>query len=423
MSFRFVHAAHLHLDAPMRGIADAPASIRVALRDASLVAWERLVRSAIEHEAAFLLIAGGLFDSDGATARAHAAFAEGVRKLYAAGISTFVCLGEEDTSQGLLGLAPAGLSGLAPAATVFQVGRVSAVPVVRDGAVLATIHGVSSTSDGPEVSPATCFRVRGQGLQVALAAVPVERDAILDPAIDYWAVGRSHEQARHREQPWVVSSGTLQGRAPESSESGPKGAMVIEADDQHVRRVSFLELDRVRFLLLRVDVSGLPDPSAVRTEVLRQLDAEGAADDGRLLVVDATLHGEDSTGGAPTPWKRAAGLLDELRCDAEERGHPVWWNRVNDRRTRARNDPRPRTGKLGNVVSERAQALAAATLPRSSFLARRFDPLRQVWNAEIDLSSATELVREAASLAVDVLGSEAVDENSRLVNSEKRSVT
>lgn len=416
MSFRFVHAAHLHLDAPMRGIDAAPASIRVALRDASLGAWDRLVRLAIEREAAFLLLAGGLFGAGAATARARAALVEGVRKLGAAGISTLACLGEDDTAEERL-------SGLAPAATVFDEGRVSAVPIVRDGTCLATVHGASSA--GSLLEPALAGRIRpgGRGVQIALSPAAAHAGALPEAGIDYWAVGQSHEQARLHERPWIVSSGTPQGRAPEPGEAGPKGAMVVEADGDCIRDVSFAELDPVRFLLLHVDISDLPDLAATRAEVALRLDAEHAAGSDRVVVVDVTLNGEDSIGQAADRWSRAAVLLAELRREAEGRTQAVWWNRVHDRSTRTRRGGGTKPGRLANVVSERAQALAAAALPRSSFLAQRLEPLRQVWNAEIDLSTAPELVREAASLAIEGLETEAVDENCRLVDSAKRSGT
>src|SRR3954447_20172870 len=59
---KFIHAADLHVDSPLRGLdryEGAPAS---RLRAATRRALENLVAACIEEEAAFLLLAGDVFD-------------------------------------------------------------------------------------------------------------------------------------------------------------------------------------------------------------------------------------------------------------------------------------------------------------------------------------------------------------------------
>jgi exonuclease SbcD len=62
--FRFLHAADIHLDSPLKGLEvyqDAPIDqIRGAVRRA----FDNLVDLAIQEEAAFVLLAGDLFDGD-----------------------------------------------------------------------------------------------------------------------------------------------------------------------------------------------------------------------------------------------------------------------------------------------------------------------------------------------------------------------
>ena len=51
---------------------------------------------------------------------------------------------------------------------------------------------------------------------------------------DYWALGHVHEHAVLQQSPWVVFSGNLQGR--HIRETGPRGAVLVTADETGVRR-------------------------------------------------------------------------------------------------------------------------------------------------------------------------------------------
>src|SRR6202035_1294952 len=56
--FRFVHAADIHLDSPMRGLEADPEAPAALIRDASRAAFRNLIDMSIEERVAFVLIAG-----------------------------------------------------------------------------------------------------------------------------------------------------------------------------------------------------------------------------------------------------------------------------------------------------------------------------------------------------------------------------
>ncbi|MFC7610965.1 metallophosphoesterase family protein [Teichococcus aestuarii] len=63
-SFRFLHAADLHLDSPLRGL-DADLSAPAArIRGASREALSALVDLAIAEQVDFVVVAGDLYDGD-----------------------------------------------------------------------------------------------------------------------------------------------------------------------------------------------------------------------------------------------------------------------------------------------------------------------------------------------------------------------
>ena len=59
--FTFLHAADLHLDAPVAAVTGRhlPAATVEALRDASILAWDALIDTAIAHGVDFVVLAGG----------------------------------------------------------------------------------------------------------------------------------------------------------------------------------------------------------------------------------------------------------------------------------------------------------------------------------------------------------------------------
>ena len=60
--FRFLHAADIHLDSPLIGLADVEGRVAERIRTAPRAAFELLVDQAIEEEIDFLVIAGDLYD-------------------------------------------------------------------------------------------------------------------------------------------------------------------------------------------------------------------------------------------------------------------------------------------------------------------------------------------------------------------------
>ena len=63
-SFRFLHAADIHLDSPVGGLKDYPGPGADRFRTATREAFDRLVDRAIGERVDFLVIAGDLYDGD-----------------------------------------------------------------------------------------------------------------------------------------------------------------------------------------------------------------------------------------------------------------------------------------------------------------------------------------------------------------------
>src|SRR5205807_945373 len=96
--FKFIHAADIHLDSPLRGLEryeGAPADkIRQATRDA----FENLVQAAIDEEVAFVLIAGDLYDGDWKDYQTGLYFVAQVSRLREANIPVILIAGNHDAA-------------------------------------------------------------------------------------------------------------------------------------------------------------------------------------------------------------------------------------------------------------------------------------------------------------------------------------
>ena len=62
--FRFIHAADIHLDSPLKGLEQYEGAPVKAIQDAARRALENLVRLAIDEQVAFVLLAGDIYDGD-----------------------------------------------------------------------------------------------------------------------------------------------------------------------------------------------------------------------------------------------------------------------------------------------------------------------------------------------------------------------
>jgi len=340
MRYRFVHAADLHLDTPFEGLGRVDERVAAALRDASLEALEALANLAIEREAAFVLVAGDVYDGAERGVRAQLAFRRAVDRLARAGVQTLVVHGNHDpVLDGWTAVRrwPEGVH-------VFGADEVTSRPVERDGELLAVVHGVSYAHRDTAENLALRFARCGDDvLQIGLlhanvgadgahaAYSPCTVDDLARSGLDYWALGHVHGHAVLRAgRPWAVYPGSLQGRSPHVGERGAKGACVVEVADGAVVGVEHVALDRVRFEVQDVDVDGVRDVGELEGLLADRGAAALTAADGRSVLLRARLVGRGPVHADLARDGAVQGLLDALRAAAPG-GRPfLWWEGVRD---------------------------------------------------------------------------------------------
>ena len=299
--FRFVHAADLHLDTPFVGARAETPLIADVLREATFKAWDRVITTCIEQSAAFLLIAGDIFDASLKGLRAQIRFREGLERLDEQSIPVYVTHGNHDPLDSLSASLPP------PPNTHVLGANMQMLEVRRDGQVLACITGVSHPHKNESRNLARLFpsppsQFGREVFQVALLHcnvgaetghdpyAPCELDDLVNAGYQYWALGHAHERRILSRSPWVVYPGNTQGRS--LREAGPRGCLVIEVDGQDVvEEPLFVETDAVRWLSSDVDVESVSTTQALIDGLLtkcRVLQGEG---DGRPVMARLVVRG------------------------------------------------------------------------------------------------------------------------------------
>ena len=326
---KFLHAADLHIDSPLRGldaIADAPSH---ELRNATRAALRNLVQLALDEQVAFVVLAGDVYDRD-PLLRTALFFREQMQRLAQAGIPVVIGLGNHDHA----GISPRSVK-LPDNVQVLSHDRPESIAVVA-GVVL---HGQSYarfdvTEDLTAHYPAAVPGHLNIGiLHTALAGDPEHpKYASTTPqtlaalGYQYWALGHVHRHARHDVGGVpIVFPGNLQGR--HAKETGPKGAVICQYDATRILSVDHHALDVMRWHHVEVSVDGASSEGALWQRVRDDVLASTASDrEGRrLCAVRVTLVGVLSS--ALSALQESA-LRDYLAGEFQATSGTLWLEKI-----------------------------------------------------------------------------------------------
>ncbi len=93
---RFVHAANVLLDEPLRGFGPVPDSLRACVRDATQTAFQRLVDVCLKHQVDFLLLTGNTFVATNASPRTFGTLRRGLLRLAESDVLVLAVPGQLD---------------------------------------------------------------------------------------------------------------------------------------------------------------------------------------------------------------------------------------------------------------------------------------------------------------------------------------
>ena len=318
MTFRFVHAADLHLDSPFKGIRETEPRVAAILRRATFEAYERVIDLCIDRRVDALLVAGDVFDGADRSLAAQIQFVRGLERLHAAGIRAFICHGNHDPLDGWgarLKMPP----------SVHQFGeRAEAVPVDPQSSTGPVVCGISyptreiRSSLVPEFPAPEAGRVTIGMLHANVgtntgheAYAPCTVEDLAATGYDYWALGHVHTRGILRDAaPLVVYPGNTQGRHP--NERGPRGVYLVEVDAHGTMSPEFIAVDSVRWEQVDVQINGIEDDGALVSRLEALVDDLVTQANDRHLVYRVRLEGRGPVHESLARADNIDGLVDQL---------------------------------------------------------------------------------------------------------------
>lgn len=355
---RFIHAADIHLDSPLKGLERYDGAPVDEIRGATRQALENLVTLALERAVDFVLIAGDLYDGDWRDHNTGLYFVRQMYRLKEAGIPVVLISGNHDAASQITSslrlpdnveMLPHGRAGTA------------ALPQLEQSGV--AVHGRSFATRAETKNLARDYPAKRSGLfNVGLLHTsltgddkghepyaPCSLDDLRQKEYDYWALGHIHKRQECCPEFPVVFSGNIQGR--HIRETGAKGCYVVTVDNKHRCALEFVPLDVLRWEVCTVDASGAKHPDEILDRFSNTLTELTNNHDGLPLAIRVHVVGQ--TDAHDALQAHMAKLTEEIRAASmAHTSRRIWIEKVKCRTSRMRPplDLSDRTTPIGTLM-------------------------------------------------------------------------
>lgn len=291
---KFIHAADIHLDSPLRGLSRYESAPVEAIRNASRQAFINLVDLAIEEKVDFVLLAGDLYDGDWEDYSTGIFFSLQIGRLDRQGIPVLTVAGNHDAASRITRAlqTPASM-------TMFKHNRSH---TARLEELKVAVHGQSFKEQHVYDNLARDFPPPVKGwfniglLHTSLDGrkghepyAPCSLGDLHSKGYQYWALGHAHAYEIVSEDPYVVYPGCIQGR--HVRETGPGGCVLVTVSDGAVTELNPVELDVIRWAYETVDVTGAARISDVLEKTRQKITGSVAKAGGRPLAMRIRYEG------------------------------------------------------------------------------------------------------------------------------------
>ena len=326
-SFRFLHAADIHLDSPLRGLIGQEGNAVERVRTATREALYQLVDFAIEEQVKFLIIAGDLYHGDWRDYKTGLFFVGQMGRLNKAGIPVYLLHGNHDAQSQITKRLE-----LPGNVHVFGTRKPETFEL---GELNVALHGQSfrqrEVTDNlvPDYPRPVSGAFNIGILHTALGGrkghdnyAPCSLDELVNKGYDYWALGHVHQAAVLHERPHIVFSGNLQGR--HVRETGTKGAYLVAVEEREITELACVPCDVVRWAVLPVPLNDIENIDDVANRVRGALESAVANEaDGRLLACRIVFEGRTKV--HEQLFASEDKVLAEARASALSLGDEVAW--------------------------------------------------------------------------------------------------
>ena len=335
---RLLHAANLQLDCPLRAPSDSNDEIREIIDTATLIAFDRLITTAIEKDVDALLITGNTFDANFPSLAAEIALREGFSRLADRNIPIFVAPGRTDPAS-----AWQEMPRLASNVTIFIDAAMPPVDLTDHGHLLATVLPVTSETS---IEPEELTNILG-GRSTAKGERPFVIGLLLTDRPQEKVERPRLSSTRYAALDWLacpsgtdvellpLTDGQIHSQAAPQGmsllETGPQGATLLEVDSHRKARLSLIPLAPVRWERMTQLIDHVSGQDDLVGRMLTQFERIPHQKGELVRIIDWHL---DRTNGDANGWETEAAATalgralteisdqpDGLRCI--HRVHPL----------------------------------------------------------------------------------------------------
>ncbi|OQW95504.1 MAG: DNA repair exonuclease [Beggiatoa sp. IS2] len=350
---KFIHAADIHLDSPLCGLARYEGAPVEQMQAATRRAFINLIDLACTEAVDFVLLAGDLYDGNWKDYNTGLFFNQQMSRLREANIRAFIVYGNHDAGNSITHQLR-----LPENVKEFSSHHPETFTLTDLGVVL---HGQSFaektvTEDLSAQYPKACadyfniglLHTSVNGREGHAHYAPCTVSGLLAKGYDYWALGHVHTRETLHEKPWIVFPGNLQGR--HVRETGDKGCTLVKVANNGRVSLQHCAVDVLRWEICRLDVSEVTHADEVIDRARWAVTQALQQADGRPLAVRFTI-----TGACPVHAElhsHSERWVNEIRSVATDvgLGH-VWVEKINLQTHAVDSMDLQEEGALGELVS------------------------------------------------------------------------
>jgi len=328
--FKFIHAADVHLDSPLRGLSRYESAPAESIRDACRRAFENLVDLAIEEKVSFVLLSGDLYDGDWKDYSTGIFLSQQMGRLGQYNISVFTVAGNHDAANRMTKALDSPTNMTILSSRKVETIKIDDLAVAIHGRSFGTQHIDENLAAGFTAAEKGMFNIgllhtSLDGREGHEVYAPCSIDDLRSKGYQYWALGHIHKQEFVSEDPWIVFPGCVQGR--HIRETGAKGCVLVTVEDGTVSEAESLPLDVLRWALCSVDLTDAAEMREVLERTRKAIENERTLADGRPIAMRIRFEGttaiSDELAAYPERFEQQIKALG-----AEIAGDDLWIERV-----------------------------------------------------------------------------------------------
>jgi len=328
--FKFIHAADIHLDSPLRGLSRYESAPVESIRDACRRAFKNLIDLAIEEKVAFVILAGDLYDGDWKDYSTGIFLSQQMGRLGQHNIDVFVVAGNHDAENRMIKIlnCPANMKILSN--RKVETIKIDDLAVAIHGRSFGTKHVDENLAAGFAISEKGMFNIgllhtSLDGREGHAVYAPCTLDDLRSKGYQYWALGHVHKQEFVSQDPWIVYPGCIQGR--HIRETGPKGCILVTVEDGEVSDVEKITLDVMRWVQCDIDLTDVEDMRDVQECIRKAIEREKISAEDRPVAMRIRFKGAIRISDELAAYPER--LEQQIRAlGAEIAGENLWIERI-----------------------------------------------------------------------------------------------